>query len=104
VFGGFKPSRASDVDFYNAEGELTRYQIDKNENNNPGIGKAHSLYQTQAEQMDAIAPFLRINKSIDEMRRNYVILPGGAAAYRNGHVEQMSPEVKMQNIVSGSRT
>jgi len=77
--GGFVPSKFQKRLQYDPEGRLREYNVSRSSTG--GVAVANSLYATDAERFDSIAPFLAANMEKDRPRRNYVILPGGSALY-----------------------
>lgn len=69
---GWCPSRAARPG-YDAEARLASCEGE--------VSRSNSLYDTEAERFDVVAPFLAKALAKDRPRRNYVIEPGGRAIY-----------------------
>lgn len=82
----FVPSSISRTITYNAEGKI-RTEDRLNFGRWGGVGVANSMYPTEAEKFDSMAPFLKAAKERDAPRRNYVIQPGGATVYFDNPVD-----------------
>lgn len=78
-FGGFLPSSQSKQFFFDVDGRVLQSHVSRGDD--PALGEANSIYATDAEKFGTIAPFLKVNRTRDAKRRNYVIQPGGACLY-----------------------
>lgn len=86
---GFIPSTFARRISYDEEGRLREFNLSRQSTG--GIGDANSLYATDAERFDSIAPFLKKNIAKDVARRDYRIQPGGACLYFSSPEELQDP-------------
>ena len=83
------PSRAAKLASYDAEGTLHEFNLSRQATG--GVGRYNSLFATEAEAFDSIAPHLAINRAKDVSRRNYVVQQGGATIYFEGPAVVVDP-------------
>lgn len=77
---------------YDLEGRLREFRISGGrDSDDRGIASSNSLYSTDAEFYDQMAPFLLRNRRIDAQRRNYVVQPGGAVLVFDGPAPAVAP-------------
>lgn len=92
--GGFQPSRLASLVTETTESRITDMG-DPAAQRHLSTGTRNALYQTEAEQSDSIAPFMRKNAEIDAKRRGYAIEPGGSIVRKivpQEYMEDLPPE------------